>query len=462
MIEFHPITLTDKELIESYTMRSHIRNCDLSFANMYCWQSIMQSAWALVDGYLVIRFRIDGGDRFGYMLPISEDGSLDFSEIIPQIAADAHSHGHRLHIIGVTHESGKALKAAHQGTFALFSDPSNEDYIYLRERLTTLSGKRLQPKRNHINQFRKLYPNHQYRPLTSDLFEACMDLDCRWRAAHGFACDEKMAERLAMSRAFDNFEVLGMRGGALFVDDRLVAFTYGSAINHDTFCIHIEKGDQETTGCYTVINQMFAQSLPDNYTYLNREEDMGIEGLRRAKLSYYPTFKQEKFSAIYLNYDETECKRLWQQVFGDDDTFVDEFLMNHYSSNTMLRMIDNQNRYLSMLHIIPFNSEIGRVAYIYGVATDSEHRSKGYASELLRSAIEQIKHNDYSAIMLIPSSESLIGYYAAFGFVDGAMVRFSAHNNFDFGNDDPSSNHSMIYPIAADIDTSITELLLTK
>lgn len=462
MIEFHPITLDDKELIESYTMRSQIRNCDLSFANMYCWQSAMQSAWALIDGYLVIRFRIDGGDKLGYMLPISGDGSLDFSQIIPQMAADAHTHGHRLRIIGITHEGGAALKAVHEGKFALFTDPANEDYIYLKEKLVSLSGKKLQPKRNHINQFKKLYPDFEYRPLTLDIFEQCMVLDCRWRASHGRHCGDGTPERLAMTRAFENFERLEMRGGALFVENQLAAFTYGSAINNNTFCIHVEKGDQAIAGCYTAINQLFAESLPDNYIYINREEDMGIEGLRRAKQSYYPTHKQEKLSAIYLHHDEAECKKLWQRVFGDDDEFVDEFLMHHYSNSTMLRVADRDNHYISMLHIIPFSSAAGNIAYIYGVATSPEHRKKGYAAQLLQSAIERAKQSNCTAIVLIPSSDALREYYAKFGFISGAMVTFSAYNGFDFGDDDPANNRSMVYPIASDFDTTATELHLTK
>ncbi len=463
MIEFRPITLADKELIESYTLQSNIRNCDLSFANMYCWQSTMQSAWAVVDGYLVIRFRIEGSSKLGYMLPIALDGSLDFSQIIPQMAQDAHTHGHRLHIIGVTNEGRAALGAAHYGKFALFNDPLNEDYIYLREKLCSLSGKKLQPKRNLMNQCRKLYPDYEYRPLTPEIFEDCMLLDCRWRAAHGTHCGDTTPERRAMLRAFENFEVLGMKGGALYIGGRLVAFTYGSAINHDTFCIHIEKADSQITGCYTAINQFFAQSLDERFKYINREEDMGIEGLRRAKLSYYPDHKQEKFAAIYLHHDEAECKRLWQEVFGDDDEFVDEFLMHHYANNKMLRVADSDNNYISMLHIVPFESEIGPIAYIYGVATHPNHRKAGHASQLLRSAIEQVlATRSFAAIALIPSDEPLRGYYAKFGFQDGAVLNFTAYNNFDFGNEDPTTNRSMLYPIASDLDTSLTELHLTK
>ncbi|MFI3247675.1 MAG: GNAT family N-acetyltransferase [Rikenellaceae bacterium] len=459
MIDFKPITIEDKELIESYTLRSTIRNCDLSFANMYCWQPTYHSSWAIVDGYLVIRFLIDGGEKLGYMQPIGRDGSSSFSHIIPELAKDAHSHGNRLRIIGLTKES---LCEFNNDDFALYSDQNFEDYIYLRGALCSLSGKRLQPKRNHVNQFLKRYVNYRYCDLTPELFDECLALDCKWRAAHGDICDDLNPEREAMLRAFDHFEELGFRGGALYVDDQMVAFTYGSPINSDTFCTHIEKGDTDITGCYTIINRLFAESLPENFRYINREEDLGIEGLRRAKLSYYPEHKLEKYTAIYLHHDEKECKKLWREVFGDDERFIDEFLINHYSQHLMLRVTDPDNRYLSMVHIIPFESEIGRIAYIYGVATHSECRGRGYASKLMTATMDLIKERGYAAAMLIPSEEWLIGYYYRFGFRGSIPTTFSAYNSFDFGSGDISKDDAMIYPIT-DIDISqISTLHLSK
>ncbi|MFI3259897.1 MAG: GNAT family N-acetyltransferase [Rikenellaceae bacterium] len=448
MIEFHPITLEDRALIESYTHDSEIRNCDLSFANMYCWQPTYKSAWAVVEGYLVIRFYIDGGEKIGYMQPIGDGGCQDFTCIIPELAQDAHSHGDRLRIIGITERGRDSIMALGIESFAFHSDPCFEDYIYLRESLATLSGKRLQPKRNHINQLLKRYPNYEYRPLTPTDYEACLALDCRWRRERGECCKEMTAERIAILRAFDNFEALDLRGGVLYIDGELRAFTYGSAINGDTFCTHIEKADSSINGCYSIINRLFAESLPPHFRYVNREEDLGIEGLRRAKLSYYPDHKQRKYTAIYIHHDESECRRLWQSVFCDEELFIDEFIINHYSQHRMLRVTDRDNRYLSMLHIIPFESEVGRVAYIYGVATHPDFRGRGYSSQLMAKAMEMIRRDGFAVAALIPSEEWLKSYYAKFGFEEGGMITFESYNNFDFGQGDPSLDRGMVCVIA--------------
>ncbi|WP_418192036.1 phosphatidylglycerol lysyltransferase domain-containing protein, partial [Alistipes sp.] len=150
MIRFNPVRLADKQTIESYTLPSGIDNCDLAFANMFCWEFKYRSAWAEQEGFLLIRFQIDGGERIGYMQPV---GRGDFSHLIPLLREDAHAHGQRLRIIGLTDEGVAAIRAAHPGQFAFDSDRDMEDYLYRADDLSTLTGRRYQPKRNHINRF---------------------------------------------------------------------------------------------------------------------------------------------------------------------------------------------------------------------------------------------------------------------------------------------------------------------
>ncbi len=448
MVEFREITIEDKELLERYTLGSSIRNCDLCFANIFCWQPTYKSALAIIDNFLVIRFNIEGGEKLGYMQPIGIDGSLNFAHIIPQLAQDAHANNDRLRIIGITKDGYESLKEAYNGDFALHSDPNFEDYIYSRESLCNLSGKKLQPKRNHINQFLKLYgERYEYRELRPNLFERCLELDRKWRDTH-----DESPERSALERAFQNFDKLGLKGGVLFVDNKIVAFTYGSPINSETFCIHVEKASTEIIGSYTMINRLFAKTIHENFTLINREEDLGIEGLRRAKLSYHPTSRTEKYTAIYLHHDEKECKKLWKEVFADDDTFIDEFLIHHYSNENMVRVTDHENNYVAMLHIIEFYSILDsknlKIAYIYAVATDQNHRERGYATKIISAAIEKVKGEGFDYAMLIPSAKDphLRSFYAKFGFqelCETVNISFKSYNNFDF-SDESSEAKAMI------------------
>ena len=371
MIRFNPVRLADKQTIESYTLPSGIDNCDLAFANMFCWEFKYRSAWAEQEGFLLIRFQIDGGERIGYMQPV---GRGDFSHLIPLLREDAHAHGQRLRIIGLTDEGVAAIRAAHPGQFAFDSDRDMEDYLYRADDLSTLTGRRYQPKRNHINRFMFEYPDFRYENLTRDRFAECMQLEREWRRAHEGHTSELCAEQRAMQRAFDHFEELEMLGGCIYVGDKLVAFTFGSAVNEHTFDTHVEKADTDYDGAFTIINKLFAEHLPERFTLINREEDLGIDGLRQSKLSYHPAVIQHKFTAIHLHPDEIACKELWTAAFGDDEQFIDSFLIRYYSRSRMLTA-EYEGRTAAMLNLLPFESQLGRTTYIYGVATAPEFLS---------------------------------------------------------------------------------------
>lgn len=443
MIEFHPVRLEDRSLIERYTMPSGICNCDLAFANMYCWQEVYHSAWAEIEGFLVIRFQIDGGDRIGYMQPV---GKGDFGPIIPLLREDAHAHGQRLRIIGLTDEGRDMIRRMHVGQFAFESDRALEDYVYNAEDLSTLPGRRYQPKRNHINRFTAEYPDYHYEVLTRDRFGECMALEREWRRAHEGHTSELCAEQRAMQRGFEHFEELGLLGGCIYVGERLVAFTFGSAVNDHTFDTHMEKADTEYDGAFTIINKLFAEHLPERFTLINREEDLGLEGLRRAKLSYHPAFLQHKFLAIHLHPDELACKALWQEAFGDGDDFIDSFLIRYYSRRRALT-VEEQGQTVAMLHLLPFDTELGRTTYIYGVATARSARRRGLASQLMRQAMTLIAERGDDAAFLIPTpgEEWLRTFYEGFGLAGEIPVNFVSEDGFDFGTGDAATDRAMVW-----------------
>lgn len=441
MIEFHPIRLEDRAIIERYTLPSDITNCDLAFANMFCWQAIYHSAWAEIGGFLVIRFHIGGGEKIGYMQPV---GKGDFAPIIPALREDAHANNQRLRIIGLTDEGREMLHNLPCGSFAFESDRAMEDYIYTADDLRNLTGRRYQPKRNHINRFLATYPDYRYEELTPDRFAECMQLEREWRRAHEGHTSELCAEQRAMQRAFDHFEALAMRGGCVYVGDKLIAFTYGSAVNDHTFVIHAEKADTDYDGAFTIINKLFAQHLPAEFSLINREEDLGIEGLRQSKLSYHPLRIQPKFTAICLHPDELTCKKLWQEAFGDDDTFTDSFILRYYSRSRMLTA-ECEGRLAAMLHLLPFESELGRTTYIYGVATAPEFRRRGFANRLMREAMALIRERGDDAAFLIPSEEWLRGFYEKYGFSGAVPVVFHTTDGFDFGTGDAARDLAMVW-----------------
>ena len=296
MINFKEITLSDKDEIERFTLGGEGRNCDLSFTNLCSWSFLYRTRYAVTDGFLVLRFYVE--DRPAYMMPIGEG---DICDVLERLADDARAMSEPFRLLGVSAEAKALLEREMPGRFAFTEDRDFFDYIYLRSDLATLKGKKFQAKRNHINRFKANYPDYEYRTLTPDLVPECLKLEEQWCRANG--CCEQLAlsaERCSMHYALNHLEALGIMGGVLHVGGRIVAFTYGAPINHDTWDVCVEKADTEVEGSYAMINNEYAAHIDERYLYINREEDLGLEGLRKAKLSYQPHCLLEKYIAVPL------------------------------------------------------------------------------------------------------------------------------------------------------------------
>lgn len=293
MIPFKDITLADKDTITSFTMKSDRRNCDLSFSNLCSWRFLYDTQFALVDNFLVFKFW--AGEQLAYMMPV---GTGDLKAVLWELIEDARKENQHFCMLGVCSNMRADLEAILPEQFTFTEDRDYADYIYLRSDLSTLKGKKFQAKRNHINRFRNTYPDYEYTPITPDRIQECLDLEAEWCKVNN--CDQQEGtgnERRALIYALHNFETLGLTGGILHVNGKIVAFTFGMPINHETFGVHVEKADTSIEGAYAMINYEFANRIPEQYIYINREEDLGIEGLRKAKLSYQPATILEKYMA---------------------------------------------------------------------------------------------------------------------------------------------------------------------
>lgn len=293
-MEFKEITIHDKDIIQSFTLNSTRRNCDLSFSNLFSWRFMYHTKYAIVEDFLILRFYAE--DELSYMMPI---GKGDMKAVLEMMIEDAHKLGKPFQMLGVCVYSKDDIEAAMPGKFEFTSERDYADYIYLREDLANLTGKKYQSKRNHLNKFRKSYPDYEYVPITPELVPECLELEAKWCRANNCHEQEALAaERKSLTCALKNFEDLGLTGGILRVNGQIVAFTFGMPINHQTFDVSIEKADTSVDGAYTMINYEFVNQIPEQYIYINREEDLGIEGLRKAKLSYQPHIILEKCVAI--------------------------------------------------------------------------------------------------------------------------------------------------------------------
>ncbi|MBE6259684.1 MAG: DUF2156 domain-containing protein [Prevotella sp.] len=279
---FHQLSLSDRDTMQAVTLPSGRRNCNYNFANLVGWKFLFGTEVCVLENAVVLRYTFDG--QRAYMVCSSEALSL---ELIEALLDDSNED---LTLIGLEDAQVEQLSG-----FSISVEPvrNQYDYIYRRTDLATLHGRHLDAKRNHIHRFRAEHPDFEYRPLTPELFDECRRLAAIWQKNKNDNDNENGnetidAEHQVMETIFSNWDALGMIGGSIFVDGRMVAFTYGSAVTTDTFDVCVEKADRHVEGSFAIINQQFAEHLPEQYIYLNREEDMGIPGLRQAKLSYHP------------------------------------------------------------------------------------------------------------------------------------------------------------------------------
>ena len=286
-LQFHAPQPEDIAWAKPLLLAEKRMGCEFCFGNVYAWAQRYGTEIAHCRGFFVARNRSKM-----YSLP---QGPGDLNEILPLLRADARAHGVPLAFFGVTSGDMPRLEAACPGALRYESDRAYADYIYRREDLAALAGKKYHQKRNHIARFERGNA-WDSEPITAGSLHECLAMEHRWLAGNP-GKDPNGDELRALERCFAHYEAFGFRGMLLRAGGRAVAFTLGEELNGHCFCTHFEKALPEAPGAYQVINQCFAEALKD-YEFINREEDLGDDGLRRAKLSYYPAYLLEKYLAI--------------------------------------------------------------------------------------------------------------------------------------------------------------------
>lgn len=294
MTEFHRVSIADRDLVNGFVRAENSRSADFNFGNIYLWDSAFHQELATAGDRLLVKLKYEDLPFFAF--PI---GSGDIRPAVDAIEEFCARTGCRLRLRGVTDEHRDLLEGAFPGLFTFSEDRDNFDYIYEAEKLATFGGKKLHSKRNFCNRFEKEH-SWEFRRLTRDLFPTCMEMLGFWQREFEAPPDGLEDEHGAIIRALMRWEVLGLEGGVLFSDGQCVGFTIGEVISSDTFDVHFEKAYASIPGAYPMVCREFAkQILTDhpNIVYLNREDDMGHENLRSAKLEYHPEFLLRKYTA---------------------------------------------------------------------------------------------------------------------------------------------------------------------
>ncbi len=439
-LSFRPVEIQHRDIFQPYLTKNS-QTCDRAFVNTFCWQHLFHTQWAEANDFLVIRAFINGERRAAYIV-VSQKETPIYTDILPLLEANAAELDQPLTLMGLSEEECEILQQQLPGQFFFDKNRDFADYVYKADDLKTLKGRKYAPKRNHVNKFKSLY-NYHYEAITKENIADCLQLEESWISQHS-EDESAQSEYITIQKAFQHFEALGLLGGALYVDGKLVAFTYGSAIRNDIFCTHVEKADIHYEGVYQMINYLFAQHLPEQFTFINREEDMGLAGLRKSKSSYQPAMLAYKHTALKLNDEMQDIIHVWKKCFGEDDPSIYTFLSRYYFNHcTMLEKVDGH--VVSTVFMIPCQTQFGLAAYLYGIATLPEYQHQGISGRLILQMLEKCKENGAVFSFLIPADDKLKDYYTKFGYMN-TLTNAVFESDMDLGTGDTKKDRIMVLP----------------
>lgn len=286
-------SLDNKHILDDYLQYNTFRGCELAPANPVLWSGLYHTGFTLIEDKLCF-CQLRDGDPVTFSFPIGEG---DKRKAFEAICSYYESHNMEFTMYAVGEEIFSVIDNWYPGVYKIAYDRDSADYLYETKTLANLTGKKLHGKRNHINRFLENYPDYEYEHINDSNWKDCLQIAYDWihdNQMDSSRDEDRDYEYCALKFALEHRVELGLSGALIRVDGKAIAFTLGEPLTEDTFDIHFEKAYADIQGAYAMINREFVRRELMEYQYVNREEDMGIPGLRHAKTSYQPVRLIEK------------------------------------------------------------------------------------------------------------------------------------------------------------------------
>ena len=299
MFDFRKIDLSDRDEINARLAVSDRRGCEYSFANNFAWHRLSDSLICLYKDHYILMSFSKGEPVIVFPAGSGNDdaGREKMVSLLAELEKFITDQGHVFRVCSVTECDLGWIKEFYGERISFSSDRGSSDYMYLSEKLISLEGKKYHGKRNHIRRF--MENDWSFDEIRPDNVDDCIlftaDLYNSAKEHKGTAA----IEQYAIHRFLMNMDPLGLKGGIFRCSGEIVGVTVGEQLNSDTFVVHIEKARSDINGAYPMLCNQFAKKYASHLKYINREEDLGIEGLRRSKLSYHPEFLLDKYTVCF-------------------------------------------------------------------------------------------------------------------------------------------------------------------
>lgn len=413
------LKLEDYSLIQPYLDMANYEGYNSNFVTMMMWNHEYHIQYEIHDHFLVMLHHFK--DQYFWAMPFTSKEY--YKEAIEYMISYSQNHHFEFVIDCAIEAFVKDLNELCHDTFIFERTPYNDDYIYDRKMHQTLSGKKMQKRRNHYNAFKKNYPNYIYRDLDlTDDFDIILECLNRWETEKDGLSESMTSEIFGIMFLLSTKHLLDFEVGGIFIDNVMQAFIIASKLNHSTIQIHVEKANKHIRGLYpAILKEMLEHHFPDEL-YINREEDMGLENLKKSKLSLHPIKMINKYK-IYLkdikirqakDRDTPQIVNLWKKCFKDEDRLSTQYYYHYLYNKENTYILKQRNRILSVIQIPPMmirkNNQEQKSHFILGVCTDPHYQGQGLMKQLLHYVLDLYK--DYPIYLQAYVPE----IYRPFGF----------------------------------------------
>ncbi|MDD6919732.1 MAG: phosphatidylglycerol lysyltransferase domain-containing protein [Eubacteriales bacterium] len=300
------VSIENREKLQEYLLGYRYCTSGVSFSSLYMWRNINQFSWDIIGDYMVMSgvnyLDLEEGILHPFLgTPLTNNGKYDPDSLRKTILIAKEKFeekGYPFELKLIPFPLVEYFQKAFGRDIEITADRDNFDYLYKKEDLIELKGKLLHKKKNHMNYFLKNY-EYEYKKLDSSMSEDAIDFIDRFNKKKDVPPHERellKLEEKAMKDVFENIDEAKYLAGAVYIDGKMEALSVGGILNNNTVGTHIEKANIDYRGLYQIINMEFCKHMPQNIKYVNREEDMGLPGLRKSKLSYKPVKLVEKYN----------------------------------------------------------------------------------------------------------------------------------------------------------------------
>lgn len=416
------LMITDFKKIENYLIDANYEGYNSNFVNMMLWDHEYNAFYHQEDHFLVM-LHVFGNERF-FSMPYCKEEYL--KDALDYMIDYAKSHHFSFKINLVVHTVKDYMERFYGNDYLFLEDRDNFDYVYSRDALVNLKGKKMQKRRNHLNAFFKNYQDYTYKEIENEDIDQVFKCLKKWD--ENKEGNSIRSEYIAIMYALIHRHELNIKTGCIYINGQLEAFIIGSALLHKTVEIHFEKANKEIRGLYVLICKLFLENNFTDYQYVNREEDMGIEMLRKSKLALHPDHMVEKYTVIEkhltvrqaVSDDLSVIKKQWLDNFEDENTTSTEYYFQHLYHLENDYVICNNDDVIGNMQIRPFQiinqGQIETVYFILGVVIDRHYRSNGCMRYLLEHVFKD--HFKDKKMMLQAYVPEI---YHRFGFMNTYM-----------------------------------------